>query len=409
MYRAVFADRSGRVIVSDNAAAAFDGVDAVAFADPLPLPPDALVTPMEREAITLDRAGRAHRAGAGRLAVAALLPPGHLRVQLPAHAEAPGTPDLEPRAYTAVAADDRGDLVASAIVLDRDPTHDAEAYPKHEIASRVNEALRTEPGDRLVRQLARCAREYGCRAAANTFFRRWECALPVAAPSNESPVPSVAPRIDREAEPKEPAAFHPSADEVADRAVAAIESGATIVAFGQACEGEPLLAVRVIEEAIAKIRARTKAATIHVETNGSTGAALRRLAAVGLDSIAVRLVSARGETYERLHRPRDYRWADVRTTLRLAVELRLATDLLVLVLPGLFDRADEIAALVAVASELPEGSALRLRDLAADPRRALADAQGGGAIVGVSRALERLREELPHVRVGTFVRPLARI
>jgi pyruvate-formate lyase-activating enzyme len=409
MYRAVFADRSGRVIVSDNAAAAFDGVSTTAFAEPLALPPDALVVPMEREALTLDRAGRSHDAGAGRLAVAALLPPGHLRMQLPAYAEEPGRHDLEPRAYTAVAADERGELVTSAIVLDRDATHDAEAYPKNDIAARVNDALRAQPADPLVRQLARCAREYGCRAAANAFYGRWECALPVAAPANESPVASVRPRLDREAEPKEPAAFHPTADEIADRAVRHVEAGGTILSFGRACEGEPLAAGRLVEEAIQKIRARTKAGTIHLETNGSSPPALRRLATAGLDSLTVRLMSARGDTYERLHRPRDYRWSDVRATLRLAAELRLAVNLLVLALPGLFDRADEIDALVAVASELPEGSGLHVRDLAADPLRALAEAQGGGPIVGMSRAIERVRDELPHLRVGTFVRPLARI
>ena len=78
-------------------------------------------------------------------------------------------------------------------------------------------------------------------------------------------------------------------------------------------------------------------------------------------------------------------------------------------LPGLFDRTEEIAALVALASELPEGSAVLLRDLAADPLQALAALKGRDAHVGVARALERLREELPHLRVGSFVRPLARI
>ncbi len=409
MYRAVHADRSGRVIVSDHAAAAFDGTLTVPFADALPLPADAVVLPIEREAITLDRSGRAHRAGPGRLAVAALLPPGHLRTQLPAYAEEPGRPDLTPGAYTAVAADERGDLVTAALVLDRDPTHDTHAYVKGEIAARVSEDLRSHPGDRLVRQLARCAREYGCRGAANAFFGRWECALPVAAPPNESPIAALAPRLDREADPKEPAAFHPTADEIAERAVAHLEAGGTILSFGRACEGEPLMAVRLIEEAVQTIRARTKAGTIHLETNGSSASALRRLAVAGLDSLTVRLVSARAPVYERLHRPRDYRWTDVRATLRLAAELRLAINLLVLALPGLFDHVDEVDALVEVASELPEGTGLHLRDLAADPLRALAEARDRRPIVGMSRAVERLREELPHVRVGAFVRPLARI
>jgi hypothetical protein len=94
MYRAVHADRAGRVIVSDYAAAAFDGAATVPFADALPLPSGATVLHVEREAETLDKFGRARRVGAGRLAVAAVLPPGHLRTQLPAYADATDKPDL---------------------------------------------------------------------------------------------------------------------------------------------------------------------------------------------------------------------------------------------------------------------------------------------------------------------------
>jgi pyruvate-formate lyase-activating enzyme len=409
VYRAVHADRAGRIIVSDHAAAAFDGVATVPFADALPLPSGATVTHLEREAETLDRSGRARRVGASRLAVAAVLPRGYLRTQLPAYADATDKPDLAPRAYTAVAADDAGDLVVAAALVDRDPTRDADAYPKAEISTKVNEALRSQPADRLIRQLARCAREYGCRAAANAFYGRWECALPVAAPPNEHPPAVIALRLDGEAEPREPAAFHATADEVASLATRHFASGGTLVSFGRACEGEPLLAARMVEDAIRLIRATTRSGTIHLETNGSVPMALRRLAATGLDAVTIRLASARAETYDALHRPDGYRFVDVRASLRVAAEQRLATSLVIPVLPGLFDRGDEIAALVGLAGDLREGGAILLRDLAADPLRALATLKGREPSLGVARALERLREELPHLRVGSFVRPLARI
>ncbi len=395
--------------MSDHAAAAFDGFTTVPFGNALPLPGGATVLHVEREAETLDRSGRARRVGPGRFAVAAVLPAGHLRTQLPAYADAPERPDLAPRAYAAVAADDEGALVAAAVLIDRDPTHDADAYPKAEIAGKVNDALRSQPADRLVRQLARCAREYGCHAAANAFYRRWECSLPVAAPANEHPPATVALRLDGEAEPHEPAAFHPTAEEIAELAITHVTAGGTMVSFGRACEGEPLLAARVIEDAIRLIRAGTRAGTIHIETNGSSPAALRRLAAAGLDAVTLRIASARADTYEALHRPEGYRFAEVRASLRLAADHRIATSLLVLVLPGSFDRADEIDALVDLAGELAEGSTILLRDLAADPLRALSAVQGRETRVGVGRALERLRDELPHLSVGSFVRPLARI
>ena len=395
--------------MSDHVAAAFDGAATVPFADAVKLPTGATVTHIEREAETLDRSARARRVGAGRLAVAAVLPPGFLRTQLPAYADAPDKPDLTPRAYSAVAADDAGDLVVAALLIDRDPTHDVDAYPKAETLAKVNDALRSRPADRLVRQLARCAREYTCRAAANAFYRRWECALPVAAPANEHPPAAIAPRFDGEAEPREPAAFHATVEEVATLATEHIAAGGTLLSFGRACEGEPLLAARLLEDAIRLIRAATRSGTIHLETNGSAPSALRRLATTGLDAVTIRLVSARADTYETLHRPEGYRFADVRASLRVAAEQRLATSLLIPVLPGVFDRTAEVEALVALADELPEGSAVLMRDLAADPLRALAALKGRDTHVGVARALERLREELPHLRVGSFVRPLARI
>jgi pyruvate-formate lyase-activating enzyme len=395
--------------VSDHAAAAFDGSATVPFSDAVRLPTGATVTHIEREAETIDRSARARRVGPGRLAVAALLPPGYLRTQLPAYADAPDKPDLTPRGYAAVAADDAGDLVVAALLIDRDPTHDVDAYPRAEIAAKVNDALRSRPADRLVRQLARCAREYSCRAAANAFYRRWECALPVAAPANEHPPASVAPRLDGEAEPREPAAFHATAEEIATLGIEHIAAGGTLLSFGRACEGEPLLVARLLEDAIRLIRAATRSGTIHLETNGSVPAALRRLATTGVDAVTIRLVSARADTYETLHRPEGYRFADVRASIRVAAEQRLATSLLVPVMPGVFDRTEEIAALVAVADELPEGSAVLMRDLAADPLRALAAVKSRDTSVGIARALERLREELPHLRVGSFVRPLARI
>lgn len=395
--------------MSDHAAAAFDGAATVPFADAVPLPSGATVLHLEREAETLDRSGRARRVGAGRLAVAAVLPPGHLRTQLPAYADATDKPNLAPRAYGAVAADDAGALVVAAVLMDRDPTHDVDAYPKAEIATRVNEALRSRPADRLVRQLARCAREYGCRAAANAFYGRWECALPIAAPANEHPPAAIALRFDGEAEPREPAAFHPNVDEVAGLATQHIAAGGTMVSFGRACEGEPLLAARLVEDAIRLIRATTRSGTIHLETNGSAPAALRRLVATGLDSVTIRLASAHADTYEALHRPDSYRFADVRASVRVAVEQHVTTSLLVTVLPGLFDRGEEVAALVTLAGELHEGSAILLRDLAADPLRALALVKGRETSTGVPHAVERLRHELPHLRVGSFVRPLARI
>ncbi len=406
MYRAVHADRGGRILVADHPALAFDGVRTVPFGDAIPLPPEAVVVSIEREALASERSGKPRRLGAGRLTAAALLPPGFLRTQLPAFVDEPGKPDLAPKPYTAVAADESGALWAAGIAVEPD---EETRLAKADLAAKVAEGLRTHPGDRLVRQLARCAREYGCRGAANAFIGRGECALPIAAPSNERPPAAVAPRRDGEAEPTESAAFHPTTDELADLAREHFAAGGTMVGFGRACEGEPLLAAREVEDAIARIRLGTREGTIHLRTNGSVPGSLRRLRSAGLDSISVRLVSARAATYESLHGP-DYRFPDVRASLRLAAELRLSLSVLVLVLPGIFDRPDELAELIALLSELPSGSALLVRDLHADPLRALARLHTHGVEpVGIAAALAKIRDQVGHVRVGSFVRPLARV
>jgi hypothetical protein len=408
MYRAVHADRSGRILVADHPALAFDGVRTVPFEQAIPLPSDAEIFPIEREALASERSGRPRRLGAGRLTVSALLPPGYLRTLLPAYVDEPGKADLPPRPYAAVAADESGALVTAATLIEPAADHDRASYSKAEVATKVADGLRAHPGDRLVRQLARCAREYGCHGAANAFSGRSECALPIAAPSNERPPASVAPKRDGEAAPAETAAFHPTTDEVAGFAIAHLERGGASVGFGRACEGEPLLVGREVEDAIAHIRNGTREGRIHMDTNGSLPGGLRRLRSAGLDSICVRMISARAATYETLHGPDNYRFADVRASLRLAAELRLAVSVLVLVLPGVFDRAEELSELIAVLSELPNGSALVLRDLHADPLRALARLQSRGfEPLGVSAALDRITQEVPQIRVGAFVPHLA--
>jgi len=403
---AVHSDRSGRVVVAaDWGAAAFDGNATGPLHEAMPLPAQAMIVPLPgREAEGLDRQGHVRRLGPSRFAVAAVLPPGSLRLALPAYADTPRDEPLVPRAYAAIGADEHGELVVAATALaDHAPT----AAPS-DLAARVNATLRARAANRELRQLARCARDYACRAAANAFVGRGDCALPVGAPPNERPAGFLALRDDRDAAPTEPAAFHPSAEEIAEVATTHLAAGGTLVAFGRACEGEPLLAAREIEDAIRRIRARDARATIHLETNGSFPVALRRLRAAGVDSIAIRLASARSDTYEALHRPEGYRFSDVRSSLAEAATWNVALSLVVLTLPGLTDRPRELEALVAVAGDIPSGNVLVLRDLAADPRRALA-LIAGDAPLGMGIALQRLRTDAAHLTIAATPRPLARV
>ena len=136
-----------------------------------------------------------------------------------------------------------------------------------------------------------------------------------------------------------------------------------------------------------------------LRTSGSSSAALGRAADAGLDRVAVRLASAHGPTYERVHRPAGFRWTDVRATLREAAARRLAITVELLSLPGLTDREIEVAALVALLGELRPGTELRIADLAADPYALLAGLPGGTTI-GIATLIERLRADAAHVRLA---------
>ena len=405
MFRAVHSDRSGRLVVaSDYAAAFFDGVTTRTLTDAVRLPSDAEVVPLSgNAAVGVDRAGRTQALGGARWAVGAVAPAGLLRTGLPACAADGATP-VAPRPYAAVGAGDDGELVVAAIPVDAD----APAPPAvGDLSDRITAALRERPSNRLLRQLARCAREYRCRAAANAFASRDDCALPVGAAANEQSLEGVSLRDLADAAPTDVAAFKPSSDEIAEVAISHLERGGTMGTFGRACEGEPLLAVRAIEGAAVAIRGGTSRGTLHLETNGSDPTAMRRLADAGLDSMAIRLVSARADTYEAIHRPSGYRFADVRAGI--AAGSAAALSLHVLVLPGLFDREAELEAFAALAGELPRASAVVLSDLAVDPSRASRIAPRGGPPMGVAQAVAALRERFPGLRFASRSRPLARL
>ena len=410
MLSAVHSDRSGRLVVAaDYAAAMSDGASVGPLAQTIRLPAGTEVVQLPgRTSVGLDRTGRVRELGAGRFGVGAIVPIGYLRMALPAYEEDLAAPPLKSRAYAAVGADADGELVVSAVALDPD-AGEADGRATPDLLARITATQRDHPSSRVLRQLARCAKDYRCRAAANAFLGRHDCALPVAAPSNERPPEVLVLSDDADASPTEPAAFRPAPEELAEAGARHLEGGGTVVAFGRACEGEPLLAVRLIEAAISAIRQRTRVGSIHLETNGSVPTALRRLCDAGLDSVAVRLASARAETYEVLHRPEGFRFADVRASIAVSIAAKVSVALRVLTLPGLTDRARELDALVGLAGDLPPESSLILCGLAADPQRALRIAEGADAPVGMERMLDRLRTDAAHLRIVALPRPLVRL
>ena len=402
MLQAIHSDRSGRVFVSaDYGATALDGRAPAIFERAIPLPPDAQLIPLaDRAAIGIDRRGQPRPLGAARWALGAVLGPGYLRTHLPACAAAPDSAPLEPLTYAAVAADRAGEIVVGAVAMGAPAQGTVSGrVTDDDLASRITDRLRSEPSNRLLRQLVRCAREYECQAARNAFLGRGECALPLGAPSNDDARSSVALRRRDDRAPTEPTAMLATAADAAAVANAHFRAGGTSVSFGQACEGDPLLLVRTVAAAAALI-ARPGGTEIVLRTNASSAAALARAADAGIDRVVVALASAHGPTYELVHAPSGHRWTDVRASLRDAATRKLALTIELLTLPGLTDREAEARELIALLGELPAGTALLPVDLAADPYALLARLPKDGDTIGIAALLERLRVEAAHVRLA---------
>jgi len=382
-------------VSGDYGATALDGPVPVPLEHAIPLPAGTELVPLaDRAAMGLDRRGEPRSLGAARWAVAAILPQGYVRTHLPSLEAASDVGPLEPLPYAAVAADAAGELVVAAAQLGP-----AAAATAQDLGPAITRRLGAEPSNKLLRQLARCAREYRCAAARNAFLGQGECALPLGAPANDGAAPLVALRRHDERAPLEPSAFKVTPADAAAVGIAHLAAGGSSVSFGHACEGEPLDAVRDVVDAAARIRAARPAGVIVLRTSGSSAAALGRAAEAGIDRVVVRIASATGPTYERVHQPIGFRWTDVRAALREAAARRRAITVELLSLPGLSDREGEAGALIALLGELPPGTELRLADLAADPYALLATLPAE-ATIGMSRLLERLRDDAAHVRLA---------
>ncbi len=398
MYAAVHTDRSGRVFVSaDYAAAVSDGAAVVQMPAALALPAGAELVPLpDREAIAFDRRGQRRGLGTARWAIGALLPQGTLRTWLPAYTRPRSTGPLPPRPYAAVGADESGSLVVAAIrVGERAPPAQVD---EGRLATRVNDALRAHPSNVALRHLVRCAREKGCRSARESFSGG-ERIVPVGSDRNDAPPEGVA--IDPEPCRRDGRVFPATARDLAELALAHLGDGAAEVTFGGACDGEPLLAARVVSDAVARVRGERPTARVVLRSNASVGAALARVCAAGVGALRVRLVSARPETYEWFHGPIGYRWTDVLTSLRIAGDAGTDVTIEALVLPGLFDRVTENDALIELLGSLPAVSVLRLADLGVDPERGAGPRRAGGPPQGVAAAVARIAAELPKLRIAS--------
>jgi len=345
-------------------------------------------------------------------AVAAVLPPGWTRVALPAFQTRTIAPVLPQWAYAAAAWDaEAGAPAVFAIHTDKRGHWSPSDHSTAELPARVAKMRAEHPDNPLYTQLAKCALEYRCFTAQNTFYVRDEGAIPASIGCNarcigciseqpEDGPPSSHERMDKA----------PKADAMAELGIAhlAAAPGRTMVSFGQGCEGEPLTQARAIAASIVKMRAATSRGSINLNTNGSMPEKLGWLIDAGLDAIRVSLNSAHAPLYTAYYQPIGYSFADVEESIRLAKKRGLYVALNLLTFPGVVDQAREVDALCALVGSAKVDQ-IQVRSLAIDPAQYLAVAKvhsAGGPALGMGEMFRRLQLARPGLRIGNFARGL---
>ncbi len=441
MPRLLFADDRGVVYDHPTLRAAVRSGDALLAPPerPLPLPEGAALSLLPgRRPVGIDPGSGAltvlHEVKVGRRtfvphAVGATLPPGFTRTFLPAAARpalavaAPrlrsgsaGTalgvvgeeaPVLPQWAYTA-AAFHAGGFAAFALRTDRRRHWSPGSHSTPDLEARVAARLAATPNP-IYRQLSRCALEWRCFTAQNTFYGRDEGAIPSSARCNAACVGCLSEQPDdMPPSSHERIARPPSAEEMAEVAIHHLTTarGKVMVSFGQGCEGEPLLRWKEIEQAIRLVRRATSRGSLHANTNGSLPEALDRLCRAGLDSVRISLNSAAPDLYAAYYRPEKYGLEDVVRSIQVARRRGAYVALNLLTFPGVTDRAGEAAALCRLVRRTGVDQ-VQTRPLAIDPDVYLAVARGkgaGGAPIGVRALVAALKAARPGLVVGNFSR-----
>jgi pyruvate-formate lyase-activating enzyme len=393
-YRA--AGRSGRALV------------ALTPDELLPLPEEATLTHLPgRRPLAIDSDGAPVAVAGDWLAVAAVLPVGHLRTLLPATVREPGARRLPLYGYTAVVEHD-GELMCAALRTDSFAWWEPQYHHQEDLPAAVAEAAAAMPGNRLVPHLAHCAMENRCYTAQNTFHRRYEGALPASPACNADCLGCISLQTDGAvAAPQERMRFAPTADELVELADWHLGGdGGVMVSFGQGCEGEALTRDDALVEATRRIRERHPAATIHVNTNGSKPHILERLADAGLNSVRISAISFNDEVFRPYYRPVGYGLDDVIACGRLMHRRGAQVCLNLLTFPGVTDVPDEISATVAACAAMGVDQ-VQWRSLNVDHDWLLDVLPRLPPGIGLRAAHERVGALLPGVEHGNFTRPVA--
>jgi len=334
--------------------------------------------------------------GQGAYAVGAILPPGYLRLLLPAFIKEDNAALLPPFSYTAVVWEDNQFKVAAKLI-DDSPLFRAHHFNSSALEKKIKERLNKSPHNRLLKHLSNCALKYYCYTAQNIFYQRWEGGLPT------SPTCNADCRGCISTFSQERIKFVPTLKEILEVALPHLQKAPkAIISFGQGCEGEPTFQASLLEKAIKRIRKETLRGVLNLNTNGSLPGVIKRLALAGLGSLRISINSATPRIYNLYYRPQGYSFKKIETSLKVAKDCGLFTSLNLLVFPGITDRREEVEAVINLI-ERTEIDLLQLRDLNIDPHLYLSlFPESKRESLGIMEFLQILKKRFPHLKIGSF-------
>ncbi|SEG77017.1 radical SAM protein [Paenibacillus sp. UNC499MF] len=336
-------------------------------------------------------------------AVGALLPQGFTRLMLPGYVKTDKEEKFPLFGYTAVVWKDGAFYVAAEQCDDPEPWNPRNCDPD-ELEVSVGKLRARYPENRLYEHLSKCALEYECLTASNTFLNRWEGAVPVSFSCNAGCFGCISEQPDDSGfpAPQTRMNFKPQAKELAEVMLEHLKTPDSIISFGQGCEGEPSTQAKIIIEAMREVRSRTDMGYININTNAGLSDHIRGIVDAGLDLMRVSTISALDDHYNAYYKPRGYTLANVEKSLKYASSKGVITSINYLIFPGVTDREEEVEAMI----EFVRRTGLRLiqmRNLNIDPESYLnLIPKAQGDILGMKQMLDIYREELPDVVIGSY-------
>ncbi|NHN31973.1 radical SAM protein [Paenibacillus agricola] len=336
-------------------------------------------------------------------AVGALLPQGFTRLLIPSYVKSDASKLLPLFGYTAVVWKDGEFFVAAH------PTDDPEPWnPRNcdtdELEVKVQQFMEQYSENRLFQHLSKCALEYECLTASNTFLNRLEGSVPVSFSCNAGCFGCISEQPDDSGflAPQTRMNFKPTVDEVVQVMLQHLKTPDNIVSFGQGCEGEPSTQAPTIIAAIKRVREQTDMGYININTNAGLTDHIRGIVDAGLNLMRVSTISALDGHYNAYYKPRGYTLKNVEKSLRYAADHGVLTSINYLIFPGVTDREEEIEAMVEFVRRT-DLKLIQLRNLNIDPESYLnLIPKAQSDLLGMKQMLEIFEQELPDVVLGSY-------